>query len=213
MSLPLYPSINSNELQNLFHFFIYTDSGSCLYKLSSEKDKDKEFDKSIQGILQALYFTSTDVNSELKLLTCDYGLLSYKSFKQENTDNSLLFALILPNTFGDEDLALMISHRILDYIYYCLVMHIGIIDFYTFSSNIQIDSLKKLIDLYEPSICYILNNYQSLPLLLQSEKRLEVKNEVLYPIRHYLENMKNSLKISFMSFYVNDSLVWNNIDW
>lgn len=212
MSLPLQLSAG----QNLFHFFIYTDSGSCLYKLSSEKEKDKEFDKSIQGILQALYFTSTDVNygnSELKLLTCDYGLLSYKSFKQENTEDSLLFALILPNTFGDEDLALMIVHRIMDYIYYCLVMHIGIIDLYTFSSNIQIDNLKKLIDLYEPSICYILNNYQSLPLLLQSEKRLEVKNEVLYPIRHYLENMKNSLKISFMSFYVNDSLVWNNIDW
>jgi hypothetical protein len=214
MTLPKHPlQQQSNGLENFYHFFIYTDTGSCLYKLSSEKDRDKEFDQSVQGILQALFFTSTDLNCDLKILSTDYGLLSYKSFKQENTDNSLLLAIILPNTFGDEDLALLISHRILDYIYYTLIMHIGIIDVYSFSSNTQVDSLKKLIDLYESSLTYILNNYQSLPLLLQSERKLEVSNEVLYPIRHYLENMKNFLKVNFMSFYVNDSLVWNSSDW
>ena len=107
---------NLDKIQNnnFFHFFIYTDYGACLYKLSSEK----EFDASMQGVLQALYFTSQDLNYEINLVTTEFGLLAYKLFSYPcDKTKSLLLYLIIPNYFGDEELTEKIVVKTLEYIY------------------------------------------------------------------------------------------------
>ena len=192
---------------NLFHFFIYSDSGSCIYKLSSENN----FDNSIQGILQALYFTTLDNNFGIKTVSTEYGTLAFKSFKSE--DKVLLMALIISDYFGDEELTEIVLDRILDYLYSVLVMHIGLTDLFFFHSPHEIDTLKKLIEIFQPSLKYILTNWMKLNFLLKSERKVEISKEVLYPIKHYVENFKNVLKVDFLCLVVNSAIVWASSDW
>ncbi len=204
--------LNTNKF---YHLFIYSDNGSCIYKLSSENI----FDQSLQGIFQALFYTATDYNFDIKSLSTDFGLLSFKSYKQNRDhkdnkdDKSLLFAIILPNYYGDEELAEHFADRLLDYIYHALVMHIGLKDLYTFLSSSEIEVLKKLIETYEPTIKYILSNTNNLSLILKSEKKYEIKKEVLYPIKHYLDSFRNFLKVDFLCLTINSTIVWASPDW
>ena len=95
-------NINTNEssdnnTQPYFKLFIYSDSGTCIYKLKTEdmkntmnnnesfdEDSDNEgVDKelgAIQGIIQAAYFTPLDLECEVHMIATDVGLLSYKAF-------------------------------------------------------------------------------------------------------------------------------------
>jgi hypothetical protein len=128
------PSIN-----NYYNFFIYSDNGSCIYKLSSECS----IDQSMQGIIQALYYTASDYHSEIKIISTEMGVLSYKSYT--HNDKSLLFAIIFPDNFGDEELCELLTERLIDYLYNILVIHIGFVDLFCNSQN-EIEMLKKLID-------------------------------------------------------------------
>jgi len=195
---------NSNKFYN---FFIYSDTGACLYKLSSEKT----FDMSLQGIFQALFYTSSDLKFDIKTFTTDFGLMSYKPFNFQN--KNILLALVIPNYFGDEELADLITENILDYLYSALVTHIGLTDLYNFISTSDLEILKKFIEIFEPTLKYILSNFMNLNLMLKSEKKYEINKEILYPIKHYLENFKNYLKIDFLCLTINSSIVWASPDW
>jgi len=48
---------------------------------------------------------------------------------------------------------------------------------------------------------------------LKSEKKYEINKEILYPIKHYLENFKNFLKVDFLCLSINSSIVWASPDW
>lgn len=197
----------TNSSDELYNFFIYSDSGDLIYKISN----DKNFDESIQRILQALYFTASDLNCEVNFLSTDFGLLSYKSYNYKT--RSILLALVVPNYFGDEELAELISERVLDYLYDILVIHIGLIDLYSFESQSQIEKLKKLIEIYEISLTHILINFKKINFLIKSEKKFEINKDLLYPIRHYLENFKNMTKIDFLCLTINSTVVWASTDW
>ena len=75
-----------NKIQPYYKLFIYSDSGTCIYKLKSkdikniinnnndsfeEEDQDNEgVDKelgAIQGIIQAAYFTPLDIECEIHM--------------------------------------------------------------------------------------------------------------------------------------------------
>ena len=64
--------------------------------------------------------TASDYKFKLKIISSDLALLAYKVFNYKGTD--ILLALIFPNNFGSEDLAQFLIERVLDYIYYALVM-------------------------------------------------------------------------------------------
>ena len=204
---------------DFYNFFIYSNNGSLIYKNTT----DENIDSSIQGILQAIYFTGDDYNFKLRTLSTDYGLLGFKSYDSEKYSNkkkiiqtqnnkSILFCLVFTNFFGDEDLSDFIMERIFDYLFDILIIHIGAIDLFSTSPQ-EIEKLKKQLDLFQPSIDYILKNFSNLDLLFKSEKKLEITKEILYPIKHYLETMKNSMKLDFICLLNNDSIVWASKSW
>jgi hypothetical protein len=209
------------EMNNFFNFFIYSENGSLIYKVISEEN----IDTSIQGILQAIYFTGEDFNFKLKTLSTDFGLLAFKAFESEkfikktnekfrniNLEKNILFAIIFPNYFGDEDLCDFIMERILDYLFDILIIHIGAIDLFCNKSK-ELEIFKKQLNIFQYSLEYILRNFFDMNLLLKSEKKLEVSKEVLYPIKHYLEEIKNSMKIDFICLLYNDSIIWASQYW
>jgi hypothetical protein len=49
--------------------------------------------------------------------------------------------------------------------------------------------------------------------LLKCEQRLDANKEILYPIKHYLELLKNFLKVDFFCFTYKDRVAWSSSDW
>lgn len=221
-------------MNNFHNFFIYTENGNLIYKLST----DENIDSSIQGILQAMYFTGEDYSFKLRTLSTDSGVLGFKLFDyikftassnknkpfppkanaESNSDlnnlseKNILLCLVFPNYFGDEDLSDLIIERILNYIFDILIVHIGCIDL--FSTNLQeIEKLKRQLELFQPSVEYILKNFSNFDFLFKAEKKLEVSKEILYPIKHYMEQIKNGMKLDFLCLLDNNSVVWASNDW
>ncbi len=216
-------------INDFYNLFIYSENGNLIYKLIT----DENIDNSIQGILQAMFFTGEDYSFKLRTLSTDYGILGFKQFnsnkfmksdKTKNVNNdqiinknqvsekNLLFCLIIPNFFGDENLSDFIIDRIMNYIFDILIIHIGCVDL--FSSNGQeIEKLKKQLEIFQYSVETILKRFSNLELLLKSEKKLEISKDILYPIKHYMEQMKNALKLDFLCLIDNNSIVWASNNW
>lgn len=228
-----YPQEDSEELPPYYLFFIYSDSGSCIYKtktkninkkninlnnkidtLNDEDSSPDEIDKEIgamQGIIQALFFTSMDLKCQLHMISTDVGLLAYRAYSYDN--NTLLLTLIFPNYFGDETLSHRISQLLLNYIYHFLLMNIGKKNLYKFKNSNEIEKLKKLIDIYNEGIHYILNNYSSLTFLLRAEKKLQIEKDIIYSVKFYLEKLKKNIKIDLICLTINNNLIWASSDW
>ena len=226
-------NINTNEssdknTQPYFKLFIYSDSGTCIYKLKTEdmkntinnnesfdEDSDNEgVDKelgAIQGIIQAAYFTPLDLECEVHMIATDVGLLSYKAFTYEK--NILLLALIFPNYYADETLSHRISKLLLDYIYNFLLMNIGKKFLFKFGNSSEIEKLRRIIDIYSYGIHYILNNHSSLTFLLKAEKKLQIDKDIIYSIKHYIEKLKKSIKKDIFCLTVDNNIVWASSDW
>ncbi len=211
-----------------YRLFIYSDTGSCIYKVKTKDIKkqnnnnelydedieDEGVDKdlgAIQGIIQAICFTPMDLNCELHMISTDVGLLAYKAFTYEN--NTLLLALIFPNYYSDETLSHRISQLLLNYIYNFLLMTIGKKTLYKFSNSNEIGKLRKIIDIYNDGIHYILNNHSSLTLLLKAEKKLQIEKDIIYSIKHYLEKLKKSIKVDLICLTIENSVVWASSEW
>lgn len=226
-------------MNDFYNFFIYAENGNLIYKNCTNEN----IDNSIQGILQAMYFTGDDYSFKLRSLATDFGILAFKLFdinkffpnnKKNNStaknainnppssgsgsssitshDKNILLCLIYPNFFGDEELSDFLMERILDYVFDILVIHIGTVDL--FSTNAQeVEKLKKQLDLFQPTLDYILKNFSNLDFIFKSEKKLEVARDVLYPIKHYLENIKNAMKLDFICLLCNDAIVWASNYW
>ena len=219
-----------NKIQPYYKLFIYSDSGTCIYKLKSkdikniintdndsfeEEEQDNEgVDKdlgAIQGIIQAAYFTPLDIECEIHMISTDVGLLSYKAFTFEK--NILLFALIFPNYYSDETLSQHISKLLLEYIYNFLLMNIGKRSLFKFNNSSEIEILRNIINIYSYGIHYILNNHSSLTFLLKAEKKLQIDKDVIYSIKHYIEIFKKSMKIDILCLTLDDNIVWASSDW
>lgn len=226
-------------MNDFYNFFIYSENGDLIFKITT----DLNVDQSIQGILQAIFFTGEDYSFKLRTLSTDFGVLGFKLFdynkfipkgKQNNSDakknhnncdtnsnlisknelseKNILLCLVYPNYFGDEDLTDFYIERILNYIFDILIIQIGCID--VFSTNLQeVEILKKQLELFQPSIEFILKNFSSLDFLLKSEKKLEVGKDILYPIKHYLEQLKNEMKLDFLCLLNNHSVIWASNYW
>ena len=215
------------ELPPYYKLFIYSDTGSCIYKLKTKnikKQNSNEFydeeiendgvDKelgAIQGIIQAIFFTPIDLKCELHMISTDVGLLAYKAFIYEKS--TLLLALIFPNFYSDETLAHRISQLLLNYIYNFLVMNIGKKTLFKFSNSNEIDKLRRLIDIYNEGIHYILNNHSSLTFLLVAEKKLQVEKDTIYSIKFNLEKLKKSIKVDLICLTIENSIVWASSEW
>lgn len=195
------------SINNCYLFFIFSENGNCLHKITT----DTNFEPSLQGILQALYFTATDYNCEIKTISSDNGILGYKSYNYK--EKNILFALVVPNYFGEEELADIILERTIDYLFNILVIHIGYVDLFNHNSQTDLEKLKKMLENYDYSLKHILKNFRNLSFMLKSEKKFEVSKDILYPIKHYFENFKNILKVDFVCFVVNESVVWASSDW
>ena len=198
-------TIDSENISPYFKFFIFSDSGSCIYRTRTrdmsmhndndifeddEKDNDG-IDKDLgamQGIIQASFFTSLDLNCEIHMIATDIGLLAYKAFIDNN--NILLLSLIFPNYYSDETLSHKISQLLLNYIYHFLLMNIGKKLLFKISNSNDVDKLRRIISIYEDGIQYILNNHSSLTFLLKAEKKLQVDKDFIYSVKFYLEKMK-----------------------
>jgi len=72
------------------------------------------------------------------------AILGYKAFT--NKKNTIVLSLILPNIYADEELAQLVVERIIDYLYYGLVMHLGKNDLYNNTSPFDLEKLKKMIE-------------------------------------------------------------------
>ena len=141
-------NVNNDEEEEsppYYKLFIYSDTGSCIYKLKTkdlknisnkdinqndsieeQEDSEEGIDKdlgAIQGIIQAVFFTPLDINCTVHMISTDVGLLSYKEYSYEK--NTILLALIFPNYYSDETLSHRISQLLLDFIYNYLLMNIG----------------------------------------------------------------------------------------
>ena len=97
---------NASELNDssslYYNFFIYTDTGSCIFKSVSSKTSEDEIG-AMNGIIQALFFSASDLKGSINFLSTDLGTLTYKSYQYK--DNTILFALIFPNFYADETIA------------------------------------------------------------------------------------------------------------
>jgi len=215
------------ELPPYYRLFIYSDSGSCIYKAKTKnikKQNNNEFydedlendgvDKdlgAIEGIIQAIFFSPMEIKCELHMISTDVGLLAYKAFNFE--DHILLLALIFPNYYSDETLSHRISQLLLNYIFHFLLMNIGKKSLFKFSNSKEIEKLRKLIEVYNEGIHHILNNHSSLTFLLKAEKKLQLEKDVIYGIKYYLENLKKSIKTDFICLTIENSIVWASPDW
>ncbi len=195
--------------KTFLHFLIYTDSGSLLYKLSS----GEEIEPSMMGILQAIFFTSEELKCGLRSISTETGLITFNSYKSSVNGCSLMFALVLPNYFGAEEVMEITIMRLFDYVYSMLVIHIGLVDLFTFNNPREIETLKKLLNNFQLSFAFILNNFTNLNYLLQCERKFEICSDLNYPIKHYLEQYKNFLKVDFMCLCINNSVVWSTQHW
>ena len=214
-----------NNCQPYYKLFIYSDSGTCIYKLKTkdiidndeiidDESENEGIDKelgAIQGIIQAVYFTPLDIECKVHMISTDVGLLSYKAFTFEK--NILLLALIFPNYYSDETLSHRISKLLLEYIYYYLLMNIGKRTLFKFGNSSEIDRLRKIIDNYSYGIHYILNNHSSLTFLLKAEKKLQIDKDVIYSLKHYIEKFKQSIKKDILCLTLDNNIVWASSDW
>ena len=218
-----------NIVQPYYKLFIYSDSGTCIYKLKTQdmkninKDNNESFEEelenegvdkelgAIQGIIQAVYFTPLDIECEVHMISTDVGLLSYKAFTFEK--NILLLAMIFPNYYSDETLSHRISKYLLEYIYNFLLMNIGKRTLFKFGNSSEIEKLRKIIDIYSYGIHYILNNHSSLTFLLKAEKKLQIDKDIIYGIKHYIEKFKKTLKKDLLCLTVDNNIVWASSDW
>ena len=205
---------NASELNDssslYYNFFIYTDTGSCIFKSVSSKTSEDEIG-AMNGIIQALFFSASDLKGSINFLSTDLGTLTYKSYQYK--DNTILFALIFPNFYADETIAEKITSNLLDYIYHMLLIHIGITDLFSFKSSNDIEKLRKYLELYEKSINYILRNHSSINLLLKAERKYELEKDAIYSIKFYLEKIKEKLKIDLICLTVKNIVVWASSDW
>ena len=227
-------NINENQDNNsqpYYKLFIYSDSGTCIYKLKTqdmkninnntfndesieEESENEGVDKelgAIQGIIQAVYFTPLDIECEVHMISTDVGLLSYKALTYEK--NILLLALIFPNYYADETLSHRISKLLLEYIYNFLLMNIGKKALFKFANSNEIEMLRRIIDNYSYGIHYILNNHSSLTFLLKAEKELQINKDVIYGIKHYLEKFKKSIKKDIICLTVDNNIICASSDW
>ena len=204
---------NNKEIFIYYNFFIFTDTGSCIFKISSDKNDKNSFQNigAMQGIIQALFFTAIDLKCNIHSLNTELGILCYKAFTYN--ENTLLLSLMFPNYYCDENLCLNITQNILDYIYHILLIHIGVTDLFSFSNSNDIEKLRRYLDLYKNSIKYILNNHTKLNLILKAEKKYEIDKDVIYSIKFYLEKIKKNLKLDLIAITVKNIIVWASSDW
>ena len=204
---------NNKEIFIYYNFFIFTDTGSCIFKISSDKNDKNSFQNigAMQGIIQALFFTAIDLKCNIHSLNTELGILCYKAFTYN--ENTLLLSLMFTNYYCDENLCLNITQNILDYIYHILLIHIGVTDLFSFSNSNDIEKLRRYLDLYKNSIKYILNNHTKLNLILKAEKKYEIDKDVIYSIKFYLEKIKKNLKLDLIAITVKNIIVWASSDW
>ena len=215
---------DNNNTQIYYKLFIYSDSGTCIYHKNYYDNKNNEstedesenegVDKelgAIQGIIQAVYFTPLDIDCEIHMISTDIGLLSYKAFIYEK--NILLLALIFPNFYSDETLSHRISKLLLEYIYNFLLMNIGKKTLFKFGNSNEIEKLRRIIDIYSFGIHYILNNHSSLTFLLKAEKKIQVDKDVIYGIKHYIDDFIKSIKKDIFCLTVDDNIVCASSNW
>ena len=229
-------NVNNDEEEEsppYYKLFIYSDTGSCIYKLKTkdlknisnkdinqndsieeQEDSEEGIDKdlgAIQGIIQAVFFTPLDINCTVHMISTDVGLLSYKEYSYEK--NMILLALIFPNYYSDETLSHRISQLLLDFIYNYLLMNIGKKNLYRFNNSMEVDYLKKIINIYSYGIHYILNNHSSLNFLLKAEKKSQIDKDTIYSIKHYMEKFKKNIKKDILCITINNNLVWATSEW
>lgn len=193
-----------------YHFFIYSDTGSCIYKHSSQTASPESIG-AMQGIIQALFFSSHDLNCTLHLLSTDLGALAYKHFTFK--DNVLLLCIIFPNFYGNESLTEQIVLNLLDLIYRCLLIHIGITDLFSFNKSNDIEMLRRYLEIYEQSITHLITHHSSLQYLLKAERKYEIEKDTIYSVKYYLEKIKNKLKLDLVCLTIRNVVVWASNDW
>ncbi len=87
-----------------------------------------------------------DLNFQISVISSETAILGYKAYT--NKKSTILLSLILPNMYADEEVAQLLVERTIDYIYYGLLMHLGKNDLYNNTTPMDIDKLKKLIEVY-----------------------------------------------------------------
>jgi hypothetical protein len=80
----------------------------------------------------------------MKAICSESGMIGYKLYPYKQTN--ILLAILFPNNYGSEEIAQFMIERILDYMFYALLMHIGYVDLFNHKSMQEIDSLKKMIE-------------------------------------------------------------------
>ena len=207
-------NINQAEINqtSFFNFFIFTDTGSCVFRATSKNNANNFNDiGAMQGIIHALFFSSLDLKCNFHCLTTELGCLGYKPYIYK--DNILLLALIFPNYYADENLCNTIIQNLIDYLYHICLIHIGITDLFSFKTSNDIEKLKRYLEIISPSIQYILNNHSNLNLLLFAEKKYEIDKDLIYSVKYYLERLKSKLKVDLICLTVKNTVIWASSDW
>ena len=77
----------------------------------------------------------------------------------------------------------------------------------------EVEYLKKIINIYSYGIHYILNNHSSLNFLLKAEKKSQIDKDTIYSIKHYMEKFKKNIKKDILCITINNNLVWATSEW
>lgn len=193
---------------SIINLLVFNENGTCLVH---KEPYNSILDASFKGIIQALFYTSDEFSFDIKTISTDEGVITYK--KYEHKESSILVCLIFPNNFGDENLLDTCMDNLFKFLYHALLMHIGYYDLFHVNTNIEIEKIKKFFEIYNHTVEYILGNYSNPSILLTSEQRVDVNKDSNYSIKNYMDTIKQEVNQDFMALYFNNGLIWNTNEW
>ena len=84
---------------------------------------------------------------------------------------------------------------------------------FKFGNSNEIEKLRRIIDIYSFGINYILNNHSSLTFLLKAEKKLQIDKDVIYGIKHYIDEFIKTIKKDIFCLTFEDNIVCASSNW
>ena len=193
---------------NHTELYIFLDTGYCLYKKSASGEYT---DKGYQNILQALFHTSIEVKAEISCVSTECGTISYKS--HQVGENSLLFVLLSPNFFADQELATLVLSNLLELLVGAVIMSVGLTDLTYLSDAEELDKAKTLLSLQDSMFVNLLNSTTELTFLLLCEEKAELSKESLLHLKLFSEKLFAIEKTELYCFTLEDKPILHSTEW
>ena len=196
-------SSNPHIISPPTNFLVFNDNGTCILH---KHPLNVNLEQSFKGILQAIYYTASDSNYQLNLISTEEGCLAFRKYERDGL--TILLAITLPNAFSDDTKSEGVMLSSLDWIYNLLVVQIGYFDLFHCTSPTEVEKAKKFFEIFTPAINFFIENHGWMSFLIGCEKRVDIGKEESYVIKNYLDKLKQSINQDFVALFFNDSMLW-----